>query len=65
LDKKYLVEYEYRNSGESELKTGQTVVESFSDIDARKQAIVKAIEELNQSDIKILYVRQLRKSELK
>lgn len=65
LDKKYLVEYEYRKSDESELKTDKTVVESFSESDARKQVIVKAIEDLERSDIKILYVRQLRKSELR
>lgn len=65
MDKKYLVEYEYRKSDESELKTDKTVVESFSESDARKQVIVKAIEDLERSDIKILYVRQLRKSELR
>jgi len=65
LDKKYLVVYEYKKFDESEPKTDKTVVESFSDSDARKQIMVKAIVELNRSDIKILYVRELRKSELK
>lgn len=59
------MEYEFKKPDESEPKTDKTVVESFSESDARKQVIVKAIEDMGRSDIKILHVRQLRKSELR
>jgi hypothetical protein len=62
LDKSYLVEYEYRESENTDLKTGKEVLEAFSGIDARYQVTVKAIEELNRTDIRILFTRTVNRS---
>lgn len=64
LDKSYLVEYEFRdsdNSGDQTVKTDKVIVEAISERDAQYQVTVKAIEELNRFDIRILYTRTVKR----